>query len=139
GTWQVIDWKTGAGGLAEHTDRQLDIGHLAVRTQFRLPREAEVTAVAWNLQTGDRRVRRLTREDGRRTVNYVVRIAQRMEEEIAAGEFPATPSRGCTFCAWRELCPEAEPDLSWLDSGDDGGELFDPLAPGADDDLLPFD
>jgi predicted kinase len=119
GTWQVIDWKTGGGGLADQTDRQLDIGHLAVRTQFRLGREADVMAVAWNLQTGDRRVRPLTRQDARRTVDYVVRIAQRMQAEIAAGEFPATPNRGCTFCPWRGVRRRG-PDLSWLDGPEDG-------------------
>jgi RecB family exonuclease len=135
GSWLLTEWKTGAYDDPEDTDRQLDLGHLGLRTiKPRLRGEGVVEAVAWNLRTGSRRHRVLTAEDARKTHRYAVRYAQRIQTTT---EFEATPSRACAFCPWRDQCPDAEPDLSWLDSPSDGDALFDQLEPADDD--LPLD
>jgi hypothetical protein len=138
GSWLVIDWKTGVYDHPEDTDRQLDFGHLALRTiRPQLQADVQVRAIAWNLGSGRRRVRVLTREDARRTRDYAARMGQRIQ---ATTDFTATPSRACSFCAWRNVCDDAEPDLSWLDSPDspaDGQNLFEPLP--LDEDLVDDD
>lgn len=116
GHWQIIDWKTTRRDYDDVSDAQLDIGHLAVRTTHNLPRDARVTAIAWNLRTGRQRVRELVRDDARATVDRLVNLAHSME---ATTEFPATPSPLCTFCDWRPVCPDAARaeagDHDWLE------------------------
>jgi RecB family exonuclease len=102
--WQVIDWKTGRFDLDDVVDRQLDLAHVIVRTVRALPREATVRAVAWNLRTGQQRVRELTREDAARTMGYLGRMARVMQAEE---EFLATPGVHCGFCGWRSRCEAA--------------------------------
>jgi putative RecB family exonuclease len=111
GAWQIIDWKTGRIDMPDPTDAQLDIGHLAVRTMRQLPREAPVTAIAWNLRTGQRRVRALTRDDAAATVHRLERVAARMQ---STSDFTATPSTACRFCEWRDRCPDA----AYVESGE---------------------
>jgi RecB family exonuclease len=113
--WLVIDWKTGKFEVEDVTDRQLDLAHVIVRTVRRLPAEATVRAVAWNLRTGQQRVRELTRQDALHTMAYAARMAERMQAEA---EFLANPGPHCGFCAWRGRCEaaarlEAE-GLEWL-------------------------
>jgi CRISPR/Cas system-associated exonuclease Cas4 (RecB family) len=114
GHWQIIDWKTGRFDLNEEVDAQLDIAHLVLRTIRRLPREARVTAMGWNLRSGQKRVRELVRDDAVATMHYLTGIAARFQ---ATTEFEATPSRACSFCEWRPQCPEAA-ELSSLEFGD---------------------
>ncbi|MEX2080565.1 MAG: PD-(D/E)XK nuclease family protein [Dehalococcoidia bacterium] len=125
--WQVIDWKTGAFDWDETTDSQLDIGHLAVRTVKRLDRDAEVTAVGWNLRTGRQRVRQLNRDDAARTVEKMVRLAEAMQRET---EFAATPGPQCRFCDFRSRCPDARyvdsGELDWLDDDEPEAPDLDP-------------
>lgn len=102
--WQLIDWKTGKYDLDDAVDRQLDIAHLVLRTALRLPHGASVRAVGWNLRTGEQRVRELTRDDAAKQIDYLWRLAQRME---GATEFLATPGPGCGFCDWRDRCEDA--------------------------------
>lgn len=114
--WQLIDWKTGKYDLDDVVDAQLDMAHLVLRTMLRLPREARVRAVGWNLRTGEQRVRELTREDALQTANYLAGVAQRLE---SLTEFPATPGPACTYCDWRDRCDEAKQveavGVDWLD------------------------
>ncbi len=99
GSWLVIDWKTGSYDPPEDTDRQLDLGHLALRTiRPQLRGDIEVRAIAWNLRTGKQRVRVLHREDARHTRDWAARMAQRLQSTT---DFTATPSRACSFCSWR--------------------------------------
>jgi|GEM_PF-1069672 len=105
GRWQIIDWKTGKYELDEHVDTQLDIGHLALRVSKRLRRDEEVVAVAWNLRTGQRRERRLTRDDARATMFRLHGLAERIK---SVGEFDATPGPGCAYCEWRPQCEAAD-------------------------------
>ncbi len=115
GGWQVTDWKTGRYEDDDSTDLQLDIGHLALRVMRRLPAEADVRAVAWNLRTGYQRVRALTRDDARATMDRLGHMAQVIQ---ASTEFPAQPGFACSFCEWRPLCPEgggAAEALDWLE------------------------
>lgn len=136
GSWLVTEWKTGKYDDPENTDRQLDLGHLGLRTvRPQLGGVGTVYAVAWNLRNNTRRIRALTADDARAAHRYAVRYADRIR---ATTDWTATPGRACTYCPWRSQCEDAEPDLSWLDSPDDGDDLFDPLAPD-DDELLPFD
>jgi len=117
GDWQIIDWKTGLD-QDEWTDEQLDLAHVAARTAARIPREAEVTAIAWNLRErlqtpGYRpRTRRLRRDDAAATVAKYVAIAGQLQ---ATTDFPAMPGRHCDYCEWRDRCPEADMDeaASW--------------------------
>lgn len=102
--WQIIDWKTGAFEVDEVTDAQLDIGHVALRTSQRMMDDAPVTAVAWNLRTGTRRVRALQKEDARATMARLANLAQRMQAEQG---FEAMPGTFCALCDWRQRCPEA--------------------------------
>jgi len=102
--YQVIDWKTGRYDLDEVVDMQLDIGHLAARTARQLRADARVTAIGWNLRTGQRRVRELGRRQAFATMHRVAGIAGRMQATI---EFEATPGPGCTFCEWFPQCPDA--------------------------------
>ena len=114
--WQLIDWKTGKFDLDDKVDRQLDMAHLVLRTGRRLPHEATVRAIGWNLRSGQQRVRELTRDDAVRTVNYLVRVVQTI---AATTEWVATPGPACTFCDWRDRCVEAaqvaETGIDWLD------------------------
>jgi len=124
GEWQVIDWKTGHD-IDEVTDAQLDLGHVAVRTTFQLPSETFVSAIGWNLRSGQVRVRRLRSTDAKATVKRYIGIANRIRTTT---EFAATPNRACGFCAWRPLCPAADaPAASEWDWDDDEDEKPDPL------------
>ena len=114
--WQIIDWKTGAYDFDDLTDQQLDIGHLAVRTALRLPAATRVTAIAWNLRTGHRRVRELDRGDAAATMRKLAGIAARMQAVV---EFEAMPGPGCRFCEWRPQCLEADA----AEAGDWSAEL----------------
>ncbi len=114
--WRLIDWKTGRYDMDEVVDGQLDIGHVALRKARELPRDAEVTAIGWNLRTGDQRVRVLNREDARGTIDYLSAAARRMQ---ATTEFEATPSFSCSFCEWRPQCEEAERAQSGIDDWDE--------------------
>ena len=114
--WQLIDWKTGRFDLDDKVDAQLDIQHLVLRTTLRVPRDATVRAMGWNLRTGEQRVRELTRDDALRTVDFVARF---IEKVAAEEEFMATPGPTCTFCDWRDRCDAAEQNdkvgIDWLD------------------------
>jgi len=114
--WQLIDWKTGRFDLDDAVDAQLDIAHLVLRTTLRLPRGANVRAIGWNLRSGEQRVRELTRDDAVKTVDYLSRLADRLQ---ALTEFPATPGPQCTFCNWRDRCEDAarveQIGIDWLD------------------------
>lgn len=105
GHYQVIDWKTGAMEIEEQTDAQLDIGHVAARVSLRMPRDARVTAIGWNLRSGERRVRELIREDAAATMAYMAALARRMQE---TEEFVATPGPACRFCEWSGVCEDAK-------------------------------
>ncbi len=102
--YQIIDWKTGAYEEAERTDRQLDLLHIVVRAARRLPKDATVRAVAWNLRTGVQRVRELTRDDAVATFDYLGRFTARIRQEQ---EFAATPGAHCRFCRWQAVCSDA--------------------------------
>ncbi|MCK9518676.1 MAG: PD-(D/E)XK nuclease family protein [Dehalococcoidia bacterium] len=104
GQWQIVDWKTGRYELDEHIDTQLDISHLALRVSKRLAAQDNVTAIGWNLRTGERRERRLTRADARATMFRMHGLAERMQKTV---EFEATPGPGCAFCEWRPQCAAA--------------------------------
>ncbi|MCC6383307.1 MAG: PD-(D/E)XK nuclease family protein [Dehalococcoidia bacterium] len=101
--FQVVDWKTGRFELDEVVDAQLDLGHLALRVVRHVPRTATVRAVAWNLRTGEQRVRELERRDAAATVQRYAGIAARIQATTA---FEATPSPACGFCRWRPGCPD---------------------------------
>lgn len=117
--WQLIDWKTGRTDKPESVDRQLDIAHLVVRTARQLPREAKITAIGWNLRTGERRVRLLDRTDAANMVHYLESLARRIQDET---HFEATPGPSCSYCAWRPRCPEGRAIETawdeWPDAGD---------------------
>jgi hypothetical protein len=134
GRWQLVDWKTGRTDMDDQTDLQLDIGHLALRTTRRLPREANVTAVAWNLRSGRKRVRALRRDDAAATARLLAGIARRMQ---GLTEYVATPSPACGFCEWRPQCPEAEyveaGEYDWLDPDDFDDAEFAQEEPGPDE------
>jgi CRISPR/Cas system-associated exonuclease Cas4 (RecB family) len=104
GSWQVVDWKTGLYDYDDVTDAQLDIGQLAARTALKVPHEAEVRAVAWNLRTGQQRTRRLSRDDAAGTMDLMARMAARLQE---TAEFEATPGPQCAYCEWHDRCPDA--------------------------------
>lgn len=104
GNWQIIDWKTGRFESGEETDAQLDIYHIVTRTKWRLPREADVTAIGWNLRTDEKRTRSLVRADAAATTNYLARVAERIRGTEA---FEALPGTACRFCRWRGQCEEA--------------------------------
>lgn len=118
--WQLVDWKTGRYDLDDVVDRQLDLAHVIVRAVRRLPGEATVRALAWNLRTGEQRIRELTRDDAKRTMEYAARMAGVMQAEQ---EFLATPGPQCTFCTWRYQCEDAERaetvGLDWLELEDE--------------------
>ncbi len=116
GSWQIVDWKTGRFENGEETDAQLDIYHIVTRTKWRLPHEANVTAIGWNLRTGERRIRALTREDAAATTRYLSRVAARIR---GTEVFEALPGTACRFCRWREQCEEAAASEAF------GEELFD--------------
>lgn len=122
--WQVLDWKTGRFEMPDAVDAQLDLGHVAARVVRQLPRTARVRATAWNLRTGEQRVRELTRDDAAATLRKYTAIGLRMQ---SAAAFEATPSPACNFCAWRERCAEATAteggDWEWLE--DDAPEPED--------------
>lgn len=105
GRWVIVDWKTGGFDDGERTDQQLDLGHLALRTQRRLGKEATVQAIGWNLRTGNRRVRELTRDDAAGMLDALSRMARRMRE---VREFPAMPNPLCAYCEWLPRCPEGQ-------------------------------
>lgn len=104
GSWQIIDWKTGRFESGEETDAQLDIYHIVTRTKWTLPHDADVTAIGWNLRTGEKRTRALNRTDAAATANYLGRVADRIRSTEV---FEALPGTACRFCRWREQCEEA--------------------------------
>lgn len=123
GQYQVTDWKTGRFDDPYVTDEQLDIAHVAARIVHGLRVDQPVRAVAWNLRTGEQRVRELERDDARATLQRMAGLARRIQSEE---EFAASPGPYCGWCRWRERCPEAAAveDGDWLtdyfdDEGDD--------------------
>jgi RecB family exonuclease len=124
--WQIVDWKTNRVDNDEATDSQLDLGHLAMRVTLKHygrgeKREAVVRAIAWNLRTGQQRVRLLTRDDAVATLKKYAALARRIQ---ANEDFTATRGRYCGFCRWQPACPESEPTLpaDWEDVEPDEGE-----------------
>ncbi|GAB4335396.1 MAG: hypothetical protein Kow0010_22870 [Dehalococcoidia bacterium] len=105
GRWVIVDWKTGSFDDDDTTDQQLDIGHLALRTQRRLARHETVRAIAWNLRTGHQRIRELTRDDAAGMLDSLSALARRMQEVT---EFPAMPNPLCRYCEWLPGCPEGQ-------------------------------
>lgn len=105
GEWQVIDWKTGRGFLDVAVDLQLDISGAILRTVMKLPRDTGVTVVGWNLRSGERRIRILSRDDAAATMRYLAGLAQTMRETT---EFEANPNPLCGFCEWRPRCEESD-------------------------------
>lgn len=137
GQFQVIDWKTGRYDYDDNTDAQLDLGHLAIRIVRRLPREAKVTAIAWNLRTERQRVRVLSREHAIGTLQYYAGVAERIQQTAM---FEATPGPACAFCEWREICDEAARveagEHDWLEEDepeDIDGELHHGVAEDTED------
>ena len=127
GEYQLIDWKTGKWDFGEAIDFQLDIAHVVLRKARNLPATANVTTIGWNLRTGEKRVRPLTRDDGLATMKYLAALGQRMQ---ATTDWEANPSPACGFCDWRDRCPEAatavvtEAEDAWIDlHGEDRHEL----------------
>jgi CRISPR/Cas system-associated exonuclease Cas4 (RecB family) len=120
--WQVIDWKTGKYDFGEVVDAQLDIAHLVLRTVRKLPREATVTAIGWNLRSGEQRTRVLTREDAAATMRYLSHRARQLQENT---EWEATPSPACSFCDWRAQCPDADRAEYLLDEWIEADGVFD--------------
>lgn len=102
--WQLIDWKTGRYDLDDKVDCQLDIAHLVLRTVMRLPHEASVRAIGWNLRSNEQRLRELRQDDAVRTADHLGRWAA---EAQATREFIAFPGPHCGFCAWHDRCEEA--------------------------------
>lgn len=120
GHWQVIDWKTGRLEEDDVTDEQLDIGHVGVRISKQLAREDTVTAIAWNLRSGHRRVRELVRKDAVATMRRYAALAAEMQ---ATDAFEASPGPHCGFCDWRPQCPAANAaEVTWFDDGEDDDE-----------------
>lgn len=105
GRYQIIDWKTGRYDDPYITDEQLDIGHVAVRITQNLRGDVPVRAIAWNLRTGEQRIRELERDDAAATMKRMAGLARRMLGET---EFPASPGPHCGWCRWRDGCEEAE-------------------------------
>lgn len=106
----VIDWKTGRYMPDQQTDMQLDIAHTIMRvTRPQLASAGIVDAIAWNLRTGEKRVRRLTVQDAVMTGRLFGRLATRIQEET---EFEANPGPLCTFCKWLPKCDDAEKALN---------------------------
>jgi putative RecB family exonuclease len=110
GAWQIVDWKTGRSGDDDTTDAQLDLGHLALRTTMRasIAPGSTVSAVAWNLRTGQQRVRVLTRADAVATLRKYAALASRIQ---ATSDFGATPGPHCGFCKWRPSCSDGAPEI----------------------------
>jgi len=102
--YQVIDWKTGRYDFDDVIDFQLDIGQIAARVSRQLPEHVRVTAIGWNLRSGDQRVRELGRSQARATMERVAGIAERMQ---TTSEFEPTPGPLCRYCDWLPQCPEA--------------------------------
>ncbi len=116
GGYRLVDWKTGQQTREEETDRQLDLAHVVARTVFRIPASAVVESVAWNLRTGERRVRLLERDDAKAALGYAAALARQMR---ACTEFPATPGPACGRCEFRSLCDEASADAScWFEDAE---------------------
>lgn len=111
--WQVVDWKTGRWDEDDVTDEQLDIGHVGVRISKGLGPAARVTAVGWNLRSGQRRVRELVRKDAAATMRKYEALAREMQ---AADVFEPSPG---PFCDWRDRCPEAATaEVTWFEEDD---------------------
>lgn len=127
GTFQVTDWKTGRYDDPAAVDDQLDLAHLAVRVAMRVPPEAAVMAVSWNLRTGVRRERRLLRSDAQSTMKRALGLARRFQAET---EFRASPGHHCTWCRWRLRCDAAQAVSS--------GHAVEELMEGVDSDELEF-
>ncbi|MFN0094160.1 MAG: RecB family exonuclease [Dehalococcoidia bacterium] len=117
GSWQIIDWKTGKRDSDEETDEQLDLAHVALRrVERRIPADSDVDAIAWNLRSGRRRVRRLSPSHAAGTMRRYFLMFQKMAAaQEADGPWEALPGPICSFCEWRPKCPE-------------GGALPAPLA-----------
>lgn len=105
GAIQLIDWKTGRYEDAHTTDEQLELAQVAARVALDLPRDANVTAIGWNLRTGTRRERPLTRAGAVATAHRVAGLARKMQAEE---QFEPTPGRHCGWCRWRDRCGDAE-------------------------------
>lgn len=118
--WQIIDWKTGNYESGETTDLQLDIAHAVLRAAKRLPYEAVVVSVGWNLRLDSQRVRVLEQRHAAATMKLLLKSARRIRD---TANYAASPSRLCNFCDFRAQCDAAElaalGQLEWADLDDE--------------------
>jgi putative RecB family exonuclease len=105
GVYEVHDYKTGslprAGALKK--DRQLTLYEIAVRERF-----TGVTEVhqVWHFLAHDKKfVERRTQDDLVKTRLSAIRSIQNIE---ATAEFPPRRSALCSWCEYKEICPEWE-------------------------------
>ncbi len=103
-SYVVIDWKTGRYEQDADLDLQLRIAHIIARTVRKLPRTAEVRAIAWNLRSGHKREHVFTREHAASTFTH---LSKRVAAIQATEQFEATPSWHCRICLWRLQCDAA--------------------------------
>jgi hypothetical protein len=108
--YRIIDWKTGRYMPDLQTDMQLDIGHVIARiTRPQLRSTGIVDAIAWNLRTGETRIRRLTIEDAVITARLMGRLAVRIQREET---FEPTAGPHCNICKWQPDCEAAQDAIS---------------------------
>ena len=113
--YQIIDWKTGKFDFGEVTDAQLDIAHLVLRTARKLKPQDTVTAIGWNLRTGDRRVRPLTRDDAAATMRYLGGRARQLQ---ATTELKRRRAGCAAFATGAHSAPRPLPWIRrWMSGG----------------------
>jgi len=105
GVYEVHDYKTGslprAGALKN--DRQLTLYEIAVRERFTGVNEVRQV---WHFLAHDKKfVERRTQDDLVKTRLSAIRSIQNIE---ATAEFPARRSALCSWCEYRDICPEWE-------------------------------
>ncbi|HET9481987.1 MAG TPA: PD-(D/E)XK nuclease family protein [Candidatus Polarisedimenticolia bacterium] len=127
GAIEIHDYKTGSlprPGVLRN-DRQLTLYEVAVRERF--PGVREVRHV-WHYLAHDKQfVERRSEADLRRTRLQTIRAIDSVE---AAAEFPARRSALCSWCEYRDICPEWEAERAATGEAGAAGRTGAASAPG---------
>jgi putative RecB family exonuclease len=123
GVYEVHDYKTNMS-LPKQSDldkdRQLAMYSLWVRDQYR---DFKKVRLVWHFLAFDKEM------ESYRTKKQLENLRQEVVEEIqeieATSEFPASVTRLCSWCLYREICPEWKHELE-LESKPENEYLEDP-------------
>ncbi len=101
-TVDIVDYKTGKPRPQDDADKSLQLSLYAIAAREVWDQNAEhLIFTTWKTD-----IISTTRSDGE--LEEAKHRVQKVADGIAGRKFPANPGHHCTFCPYRNLCPETE-------------------------------